>query len=104
MEHALRIVKCPWEWLSREPGAAAGAGKALLLKWSIKVRTRDGGHRSSLGEGGERTETKHKTRLGGVQSYFGSLGFWTEVPNPSCVRDLFPVYRSTERFRQHCAT
>lgn len=36
MEHALRIVKCPWEWLSREPGAAAGAGKALLLKWSKK--------------------------------------------------------------------
>lgn len=104
MEHALRIVKCPWEWLSREPGAAAGAGKALLLKWSIKVRTRDGGHRSSLGEGGERTETKQKTRLGGVQSYFGSLGFWIEVPNHSCVRDLFPVYRSTEQFRRHCAT
>jgi len=104
MEPALRIVKRPWEWLSREPGAAARAEKALLLKWSIKVRTRDGGHWSSLGEGGERTETKQKTSLGVVQSYFGSLGFWTGVPNRSCARDLFPVYRSTEQFRQHCAT
>lgn len=46
----------------------------------------------SLVKGGRKAKgNKTENQVGRCPELFGSLAFWTWVPNHSCVRDLLPV-------------
>lgn len=75
MEHALRIVKCPWEWLSREPGRCCRSREGIVIKMVNKSENK-GWRAAVLVRGGRRTnQNKTENQAGRCPELFWQSGF-----------------------------